>query len=239
MSDHGAPRRDALKRQAAEAAAALVQPGMVVGLGTGSTAAYAIAALIRRVREGLDIVGIPTSERSAAQARDGAIRLVDFSTHRRIDLTIDGADEILPGPLHLVKGLGGALLREKIVAAATDRLLIVADAPKLVHQLGVTTAVPVEVVPFGRQTTADRIARLGGTPTLRCMADGAPFHTDGGNLILDCAFGPIADPVALERELAQVVGLVETGLFIGMAERALVAGDRGVSIYVRGAAEPS
>jgi ribose 5-phosphate isomerase A len=227
--------RDALKREAAESAAALVEPGMVVGLGTGSTAAFAIAALIRRVREGLDIVGIPTSERSAAQAQQGGIRLVDFSTHRRIDLTIDGADEILPGPLHLVKGLGGALLREKIVAAASDRLLIVADAPKLVHQLGATTPVPVEVVPFGWQTTAERIARLGGVPTLRTGADGTPFHTDGGNLILDCAFGPIADPATLERDLAQVIGLVETGLFIGMAERALVAGNGGVSQFERSA----
>ena len=225
--------RDARKRDAAEAAAALVQSGMVVGLGTGSTAAFAIAALIRRVREGLEIVAIPSSERSAAQARDGGIRLVDFSEHRRIDLTIDGADEILPGPLHLVKGLGGALLREKIVAAASDRLVIIADEAKLVQRLGTTAKVPVEVVPFGWQTTADRIAGLGGAPTLRRGRDGTPFHTEGGNLILDCAFGPIGDPAGLERDLAQVVGLVETGLFIGMAERALVAGDRGVVEFGR------
>lgn len=220
--------RDEQKRAAAEAAAALVQSGMVVGLGTGSTAAFAIDALIRRVRQGLDIVAIPSSERSAAQAREGGIRLVDFSEHRRIDLTIDGADEILPGPLHLVKGHGGALLREKIVAAASDRLVIMADDSKLVDRLGAKMSVPIEVVNFGWQTTADRLTALGGVPTLRRGGDGAPFRTDGGNLILDCAFGPIADPAELERRLGQVVGLVETGLFIGMADLALVASAGGV-----------
>jgi len=225
--------QDAQKRAAAEAAVALVQPGMVVGLGTGSTATFAIAALIRRVRQGLDIVAIPTSERSAAQAREGGIRLVDFSEHRRIDLTIDGADEILPSALHLMKGLGGALLREKIVAAASDRLVIVADESKLVDRLGARARVPVEVVAFGWQTTADRVANLGGAPALRRGATGAPFQTDGGNLILDCAFGPIADPEGLERQLAQVVGLVETGLFIGMADTALVATAGGVERLIR------
>ena len=220
--------QDKQKQAAAEEAAAMVQSGMVVGLGTGSTAAFAIDVLIRRVREGLDIVAIPTSERSAAQAREGGIRLVDFSAHRRLDLTIDGADEILPGPLHLVKGLGGALLREKIVAAASSRLVIIADESKLVDRLGSRAPVPVEVVPFGWQTTADRIARLGCAPELRRGPDSTPFHTDGGNLILDCGFGPIADPAALERSLGQVVGVVETGLFIGMASTALVASNSGV-----------
>jgi ribose 5-phosphate isomerase A len=227
--------QDALKRAAAEAAAALVQSGMVVGLGTGSTAAFVIAALIRRMRqERLDIVAIPTSERSAAQAREGGIRLVDFSERRRLDLTIDGADEVLPGPLHLVKGLGGALLREKIVAASSDRLVIVADESKLVRRLGEKAKVPVEVVPFGWQSTAARIGLLGGSPMLRVGADGTPYRTDGGNLILDCGFGPIADPAGLERALAQVVGLVETGLFIGMAESALVAGGDGVISLSKG-----
>lgn len=228
--------RDAQKRAAAESAAALVQSGMVVGLGTGSTAAFAIDALIRRVRQGLDIVAIPSSERSAALAQEGGIRLVDFAQHRRIDLTIDGADEILPGPLHLVKGHGGALLREKIVAAASDRLVIMADDSKLVERLGAKMRVPVEVVPFGWQTTADRLATLGGAAALRQGTDGAPFRTDGGNLILDCDFGPIADPAALERQLGQVVGLVETGLFIGMAEAALVASADGVQRLGRDAA---
>lgn len=225
--------RDARKQEAAEAAVALVESGMLVGLGTGTTAAFAIAALIRRTRHGLDIVAIPSSERSAAQARAGGIRLVDFAERRRIDLTIDGADEILPGPLHLVKGLGGALLREKIVAAASDRLVIVADDTKLVQQLGANGRLPVEVVPFGWQTTADRIARLGGTPALRRAADDEPFRTDGGNLILDCAFGPIPDPAGLERALGQLVGVVDSGLFVGMADTAMVAGESGVRQLTR------
>ncbi|HXT78715.1 MAG TPA: ribose 5-phosphate isomerase A, partial [Acetobacteraceae bacterium] len=190
-------------------------------------------ALIRRVREGLSIVGIPTSERSAAQARAGGIRLVDFADHPRIDLTIDGADEIAPGQLDLVKGLGGALLREKIVAAASKRLVIVADAPKLVERLGTTTPVPVEVVPFGWQTTVVRLTAHGAHPVLRVGQDGEPFLTDGGNLILDCGFEPIADPAALERALSQTIGVVENGLFIGMADMALVATAEGVRRFDR------
>jgi ribose 5-phosphate isomerase A len=225
--------RDEQKRVAAEAAVALVQDGMVVGLGTGSTAAFAIDALAERVRQGLRILGIPTSEHSAAQARDGGITLTTFAEHRRIDLTIDGADEIAVASLNLVKGLGGALLREKIVAAASDRLVIVADTPKLVERLGTNVPVPVEVVPFGWETTAGRLAALGADPVLRRGGDGQPFHTDGGNFILDCRFGSIADAAALERALSGVVGVVETGLFIGMADMALVAGDDGVRTLVR------
>src|SRR5262249_9578210 len=156
--------RDSHKRAAAEAAASMIADGMIVGLGTGSTARFAIDALIRRVREGLSIRAIATSERSAAQARDGGIPLTTFTEHRRIDVTIDGADEIETGTLNLIKGLGGALLREKIVAAASDRLIIVADGPKLVEHLGHTAPVPVEVVPFGWETTADRLRRLGTDP---------------------------------------------------------------------------
>ena len=215
------------KRVAAEAAVALVEPGMVVGLGTGSTAAYAIDALIRRVAAGLDIVAIPTSERSAAQAKAGGIRLTDYAEYAEVDLTIDGADEIAPG-LELVKGLGGALLREKIVAASSRRLVIVVDDSKLVPRLGSKAPVPVEVVAFGWQSTASRLTQLGARPMLREAADGTPFRTDGGNLILDCAFHPIADPAALELAISRVVGVVESGLFIGMANLALVAGAAGV-----------
>ena len=215
------------KRVAAEAAVALVEPGMVVGLGTGSTAAYAIDALIRRVAAGLDIVAIPTSERSAAQAKAGGIRLTDYAEYAEVDLTIDGADEIAPG-LELVKGLGGALLREKIVAASSRRLVIVADDSKLVPRLGSKAPVPVEVVAFGWQSTASRLTQLGARPMLREAADGTPFRTDGDNLILDCAFHPIADPAALELAISRVVGVVESGLFIGMANLALVAGAAGV-----------
>ena len=225
--------RDTQKRAAAEAAAAMIEDGMVVGLGTGSTARYAIDALIRRVRDGLRIRAIPTSERSAAQARDGGIPLTSFAEHGRLDLTIDGADAIQTGSLNLIKGLGGALLREKIVAAASDRLVIVADGRKLVDRLGGTTPVPVEVVPFGWETTNARLRRLGAEPTLRCGTDGQPFRTDGGNLILDCAFGPIDDPERLDASIGQTIGVVETGIFIGMADLALVADDTRVQRLAR------
>ena len=220
--------RDARKREAAMVAVAMVEDGMVVGLGTGSTAAFAIEGLIARVRQGLRIVGIPTSERSARQAAEGGLQLTDFAHHTKLDLTIDGADEIARDSLNLVKGLGGALLREKIVAAASERLVIIADEPKLVSGLGGTAPVPIEVVDFGWQTTAVRLRRLGANPVLRTQADGTDFRTDGGNLILDCDFGPIADPAGLERTLGDTVGVVETGLFIGMATTALVATPGGV-----------
>jgi ribose 5-phosphate isomerase A len=219
--------RDVRKREAAMEAVAMVQDGMVVGLGTGSTAAFAIDGLIARVRDGLKILGIPTSERSAKQAAEGGIQLTDFASHTRLDLTIDGADEIDEASLDLVKGLGGALLREKIVAAASDRLVIIADAPKLVPGLGRTVPVPVEIVPFGWQTTAERLTALGAKPVLR-QAGSEPFRTDGGNLILDCHFGLIADPRGLEARLSATIGVVETGLFIGMASTALVAMPDGV-----------
>lgn len=220
--------RDEQKRSAAEAAAAMVEDGMVIGLGTGSTAYFAIEALIRRVRNGLRIRAIPTSERSAEQARAGGIPLTTFAEHRRLDLTIDGADEIEAGSLNLIKGLGGALLREKIVAAASRRLVIVADSRKLVDRLGGTVPVPVEVVPFGWETTAERLRQLGTDPVPRRDQAGQLYCTDGGNRILDCRFGPIADPAALDLQIGRTVGVVETGLFVGMAQLALVADVDGV-----------
>jgi ribose 5-phosphate isomerase A len=210
--------RDRLKQAAAESAASRVEHGMVVGLGTGSTAAFAIAALIRRVSEGLKIQAIPTSERSAAQAREGGIQLTDFASHPKIDLTIDGADEVDTATLDLIKGMGGALLREKIVAAASACLVIVVDEAKLSDRLSLP--VPVEVTPFGWEATAGHIARLGGKPVRRM--------TDNGGLILDCAFGPIADAAALDRAIREIVGVMETGLFIGRAQTVLVAGAGGV-----------
>jgi len=226
--------QEAEKRAAGEAAASLVQDGMAVGLGTGSTAYWAIEALGRRTKSGLSIVAIPTSERSGAQARGLGIKLITFAERQRLDLTIDGADEIAVGPLDLIKGLGGALLREKIVAAASDRLIIVADQRKLVEQLG-ATPIPVEVVPFGWETTRARIEALGGRPVLRMGSDGAPFRTDGGNLILDCAFGLIDQPAALETRLRGTLGVIGTGLFIGMAEAAFVADANGVKQLKRAA----
>ena len=227
--------RDAQRRAAAEAAAALVENDMVVGLGTGSTAAHFIDALIRRVREeNLRITAIPTSLRSDRQAREGGIPMASFATVRQIDLTVDGADQILRGSLDLVKGLGGALLREKIVAAASKRLVIVADSSKLVDKLGGKIPVPVEVVKFGWESTASRIEALGGTPARRWPKDSdQPFQTDGGNYILDCTFGPLADPAELEKALSNTVGVVESGLFIGMADLAFVAGANGVETLIR------
>ncbi len=217
-----------LKRHAAEAAAALVEDGMVVGLGTGSTATFAIAKLIERVRDGLRITAVPTSERSAAQARAGGIELIDLHAATRLDFTIDGADAVATGSLHLVKGLGGALLREKIVAQASARLLIVVDASKVVDRLGTNSPVPVEVAPFAWQATAGRLALLHTRPVLRVVAGGLPFHTDGGNLILDCHIPPTDDPASLDAAMQAVVGVVETGLFIGRADTVFVAEATGV-----------
>ncbi len=218
----------ALKREAAEAAASLVLDGMAVGLGTGSTATFAIASLIARVKDGLRITAVPTSERSAAQARDGGICLVELEADTKLDLTIDGADSVARQSLDLVKGLGGALLREKMVAAASDKLLIVVDDSKLVDHLGANAPVPVEVVPFGWKRVAGQIAGLGARPRIRLDASGAPFHTDGGNLILDCHIAPVVDPAALDAALQAIVGVVETGLFIGRTTMVFVADPAGV-----------
>lgn len=221
------------KRAAAEAAVALVEDGMSIGLGTGSTAYFAVEAVARRVREGLRIRAIPTSERTWAQAKASGIPLATFAECPRLDLTIDGADEIARGTLDLIKGLGGALLREKIVAAASARLVIIADSSKLVDRLGTRAKLPVEIVPFGWETTAARIAALGLQSEVRRASSGQPFLTDGGNMILDCSTGPIADPAALDLSLKRLVGVVETGLFVGRADRAIIAGQVGVAALSR------
>ena len=222
---------DDLKREAAEQAAAMVEDGTVVGLGTGSTAAHFIAALITRARAGLSIGCIPTSERSAAQATEGGLTLVTFATHNRIDIAVDGADEIKRDTLDLVKGLGGALLREKIVASAATRFIIIADSSKLVDWLGTKSPIPVEVTRFGWELTAFRLRGEGAEVTRRNTQEGEPYLTDGGNFILDARFAPIADATALNRRLRQFPGVVETGLFPAMAELALVADDRGVTQF--------
>jgi ribose 5-phosphate isomerase A len=217
------------KQAAAESAVAQVMDGMIVGLGTGSTAAFAVSALGRRVRQGLRVVGIPTSEKTAEQARSLGIPLSTLAEHSDIDLTIDGADEVELCTLNLIKGHGGALLREKIVASASARLIIIVDETKLVERLGIHCAVPTEVVPFGWQATAKRLAQLRANPSLRRRAGGEPFITDGGHYILDCAFGAIPSPADLNRQLDSVVGLVEHGLFIGMTSQAIVGGKHGVN----------
>jgi ribose 5-phosphate isomerase A len=222
--------RDALKRAAGEAAAELVTDGMVVGLGTGSTAYFAVEALARRHKQGLGFVGIPTSQRTAAQAAAGGIPLTSFAEHRVIDLTIDGADEVERGTLNLIKGLGGALLHEKIVANASRRLAIVVDDAKLVERLGTRAPVPVEVVAFGIEVTQAALEALGASARLRLTPQQQPFVTDSGNRILDCSFGAIADPARLEEQIGRIVGVVESGLFIGRAGLVLVADASGVRV---------
>src|SRR5436190_5197699 len=217
------PDRDALKRAAAEAAVELVEDGMVVGLGTGSTAAFAVEALARRHRQGLRFVGIPTSQRTAAQATAAGIPLTSFSEHLQIDLTIDGADEVERGTLNLIKGLGGALLHEKIVAAASRRLAIVVDGTKLVDRLGTNAPVPVEVIAFGLEATQAALEVLGASARLRLSPTGQPFVTDSGNRIIDCNFGSIADPARLETRIRHVIGVVECGLFISRADPVFIA----------------
>lgn len=219
----------AAKQRAALQAASLVQDGMVVGLGTGSTAALFIDGLIARVRaEGLRLRCVPTSERSAEQARAGGLALAGFDSVAAIDLAIDGADEISEGRLDLIKGLGGALLREKIVASAAARFVVIADSSKMVRQLGARAPVPVEVTPFGHELTARRLADLGADVTLR-VTGGEPYRTDGGNLILDARFAPIADPAALDRAIRAITGVIETGIFAGMTTQVLIAGEMGVT----------
>ena len=222
--------RDELKRAAALRAIEVVEDGMVVGLGTGSTAAFVVEGLAARVADGLHVVGVPTSERTAAQARRLGIPIATFAEHQRLDLTIDGADEVALGTLDLIKGLGGALLREKIVAAASNRLIIVVDQEKLVERLGEHTPVPVEVTQFGWQVTAVKLAGLGCTPQRRYTSGEQPYITDGGNYILDCRFGPIADPSIIERRITKIVGTVESGLFVGRTSVVVVASTTGVEV---------
>jgi ribose 5-phosphate isomerase A len=222
--------RDELKRAAALRAIEEVKDGMVVGLGTGSTAAFVVEGLGARVAKGLKLVGIPTSERTAAQARRLGISIATFAEYQRLDLTIDGADEVQLGTLDLIKGLGGALLREKIVASASNRLVIVVDQEKLVEQLGEHTPVPVEVTRFGWQATAVALAKLGCVPERRYTVGEQPYVTDGGNFILDCCFGPLADPRAVEKRIALTVGTVESGLFVDRSSIVVVASSTGVEV---------
>ena len=221
--------RDALKRAAARHAVDFIESGMVLGLGTGSTAGFVVEELAARVAQGLAVVAVPTSEHTAELAHRLGIRLTSFAEHRRIDLAIDGADEVERATLSLIKGHGGALLREKIVAAASDRFIVVVDNEKLVDRLGAAMPLPVEVVQFGWQSTAAALAKLGGRPELR-HTEGRAFVTDGGNFILDCRFGAIGDPQDLERRINMTVGVVENGLFVGRSSAVIVASDGGIDI---------
>ncbi len=220
------------KRQAAERAIALVEDGMTLGLGTGSTAAHFVDLLGQRVRDGLKIMGVPTSETTRVQAERLGIPLVDLDRKPWLDLTVDGADEIDP-ELRLIKGGGGALLHEKIVAMASERMVVIADHSKRVDVLG-GFPLPVEIVRFGIGATRSLVEALAadagcsGEITLRLKADGQPFTTDSGNYILDCALGRIDAPEALDEALKLVPGVVENGLFLGIADTAIVAGPDGV-----------
>ena len=212
---------DQEKQAAARASLKFVHDGNVVGLGTGSTAAYAVRFLAERVRSGLKIRGIPTSSATRELAASLGIPLITFDDVQQIDVTIDGADEFDP-QLQLIKGGGGALLREKIVASASRQLVIVADASKQVKVLG-KFPLPVEVVPFAQALVAKRIAALRAKPKLRQDASGNPFVTDEGHHILDCSFGAIPDPRGLARTLDAMPGVVDHGLFINLASVVLLA----------------
>ena len=222
-----------LKRQASVKAVEFVKNGMLVGLGTGSTATFAITALAERVAQGLKIEAIATSERSADLARRSGITLTDFAHRHQIDLTIDGADEVEIGTLNLIKGLGGALFREKLVASASKRLIIVVDETKLVKSLGKRTPVPVEVVPFGWQLTAQRLKDLGAEPELRLTDAKKPYLTDNSNYILDCRFGAIKDSDGLADQISRTIGVVESGLFIKMASLVVAGKSTGIEILSR------
>ena len=223
--------RDEDKRMAATHAAELIQDGMVVGLGTGSTAKHFVDILGERVKKGLRMRGIPTSSRTRAQAESLGIPLTSFAEVTRIDVTVDGADEF-DGKLNLLKGGGGALLHEKIVAAASDRMVVIADAEKEVEHLG-KFPLPVEVIPLGWQVVARKLEALSAHPKLRPGADGKPYVTDEGNHILDCHYGRIDDPERTAAQIRAIVGVVEHGLFLGMAEQVIVAASGRVQLKTR------
>lgn len=229
-----APSIDELKKEAAQAAVDVLEPGMVVGLGSGSTSTYAVLAIGMALAEGRleNIVGIPTSEATARLARQQHIPLGTLDQFPIVDITIDGADEIDPR-LNLIKGLGHSLLREKIVVSATRRFIVISDHRKLVERLGQRAPVPVEVIQFARRPVFDYLQALGGHPELRKEGDSARI-TDEGNIILDCYFGEIADPIQLAMAIRQQPGVVEHGLFLEMASEAFVATPQGVQHLNRG-----
>lgn len=222
-----------LKQQAGERAAEYVRNGMKVGLGTGSTIHYTLLALGRRVREeGLDIVGVPTSVRTERTSREVGIPLGDLDELGRLDVTIDGADEVDPH-LNLIKGLGGAMVREKIVAAHSRELIIVVDDSKMVDVLGTRSPLPVEVLKMGHRRLHTALSDLGCAPALRLGDDEGPFVSDNGNHIYDCRFQRIPRPHELEMAINNVIGVVENGLFLDMATTVVVASVAGILVKER------
>jgi ribose 5-phosphate isomerase A len=223
------------KQMAAERGASLVESGMVLGLGSGSTATLAVQAIGRRLREGSlrNVTGVPTSSAIAAVARESGVPLTTLEEHPALDLDLDGADEVDPH-LNLIKGLGGALLWEKVVAMASRRVVIFVDESKLVDRLGTKAPLPVEVIPFGWRIHIPFIESLGGKPELRRSPDGKPFVTDEGNYILHCRFDGIRDPAGLDAKLLTRAGVVGTGLFLGIAHQVIIGRPSGVEVRTRG-----
>jgi len=219
--------RERMKQLACQRAAQEVHDGMVLGLGTGTTVYYFLQELGRMVRQGLRVAGVPTSIQTTQLATQLAIPLTTLDDHPRLDLAVDGADEV-DDNLNLIKGAGGALLREKIVAACAARFVVVVDDSKMVPQLGARFPVPVEVVPFGSTSTIQALEGLGARVTLRRGAAGQPLVSDNGNSILDCHFGPIADPVALQQQLLAIPAVIDSGLFIGLTDTVLIGHAAGV-----------
>jgi len=217
-----------LKQAAGERAAEYVEDGMVLGLGTGSTVYYTILKVGELVKDGYELIGIPTSRATEELARSLGIQLGTLEDYPEIDLTIDGADEVDPD-LNLIKGMGGALVREKIVAASSRKEIIVVDGTKMVRQLGTRSPLPVEVIPFGRRFVHDRLTVFGGRPELR-EREHKPFVTDNGNQILDTTFDSITNPAGLERNINNLPGVVENGLFLEMADTVIIASDSGLEI---------
>ena len=228
---------DELKRQAAARAVEFVQSGMKLGLGTGSTAKHFVELLGARVRDGLDVIGVPTSETTRDDAIRCGIRLTTLDEIDRLDLTVDGADEVDP-QLNLIKGGGGALLREKIVAAASDRMIVIADETKWVETLG-RFPLPIEVIPFGLGATRRGIEKVfadcgvSGQLVVRKGRDGHVFVTDGGHWIMDAHLGRISNAPRLAQSLGSIPGVVEHGLFIGLASTAMLAGSQGIRVVER------
>ena len=230
-----ASNTDSAKDRAALAAARLVESGMVVGLGSGSTAAMMVRHLAARVEhEGLQIVGVPTSGATAELARSLKIPVRELDEVAVLDINLDGADEIDP-QFRMIKGRGGALLREKIVACAAARRVTIVTAEKLVERLGLSAPIPIEVSTFGVKHTERLIQRLGASTSIRCRADGSLILTDGGNAILDCRFPDDIDPGARDCQLQGIAGVLETGLFIGLCDTLIVGRDQDVDVITTGA----
>ena len=218
---------DAEKRLAGIAAADEVRSGMTLGLGSGTTVYFFLEELGKRIHNGLRIVGIPTSDRTAALAGQFGIPLITFEERQQLDLDVDGADEV-DSQLNLIKGHGGALLREKIIALASRRRIIIVDQSKLTDALGKLAMLPVEVVPFAWRLAERGLRGLGADPQLRVVAAGQPFVTDNANWIVDCRFPPIANPLQLEADINRLPGVLESGLFVGLADEVLVAAGSNV-----------